>query len=136
MESWRSSSQSCEIQWKLSILQSETVRPVTEWQQAPYFAWGIFRPVPNFWPKRFQNFCPGKCVLAAILDFSMRYQCCVTFGAVEKQGMVSASQNLSMMYLRVCEFNISKQNKHLFFSFNQEYTYKIRKCRFLANFST
>ena len=109
--------------------------PVTEWQQAPYFAWGIFRPVPNFWPKRFQNFCPGKCVLAAILDFSMRYQRCVTFGAVEKQGMVSASQNLSMMYLRVCEFNILKQNKHLFFHFYRNVLTNLENVDFSQFFS-
>ena len=46
------------------------VGPVTEWNQAPFFAWEFLRPDSNFLVRRIKNFRTPSWFLAAIFYFS------------------------------------------------------------------
>ena len=56
----------------LTIVEAVTVRPITDWNQVPFFAWGFFRTRSNFLVNSIQNFRPPSWFLDAIFDFSTR----------------------------------------------------------------
>ena len=83
------------------LVQSVMVGPVTEWNQAPFFAWEFPRSYSNFQVRRIKSFCPPSWFFAAIFYFSTPKRLCVMKYFFKSQPMNVLSPDHYWMFSRV-----------------------------------
>ena len=87
------------------LVQSVMVGPVTEWNQAPFFAWEFPRSYSNFQVRRIKSFYPPSWIFAAIFYFSTPKRLCVMKYFFKSQPMNVLSPDHYWMFSRVYKKN-------------------------------